>query len=378
MPKKLLFAIPSNTAGGAERVMSQLANYAASHGVETIWFNYDRDSSFYPLDTNIRVIKADIQFRRQEKLYKKLMSPVLEMRRYMYVRRLLKREKPDAVVAFLKTAEIIFGINAIHQHIPFITSIRNDFSTYGFATRNFRKRYYHAVKLVVCQTEAVARDLEKHIPCRHIVLPNPVDPAAVAGENSIGKPREDRIIAVGRLSAQKNFSMLIRAMDKVYKRAPELSRFTVDIYGVGPLKEQLQGEIDGLGLQDRIRLRGLVQNALAVNQNAALYVMPSNYEGFPNTLVEAMSNGIPSITTDFPSGAGRSLAGGSGERGWLVEVGNQDQLEQAVIDALTRPAEADSRATAALEYVQQFQYENVCRRWMEAIFDQGTPEERNA
>lgn len=365
---KLFFAIPTNTSGGAERVLSQIANYAAENGHIVYWINFDRDSNFYKLDSRINIVKLNIVFGRNNKLAKIFMAPVIEYKRFKAVRVLLKKEKPDVVVAFLQLSEMIFGMNCISLKIPFITSIRNDYNAYGFSLRAFRRFAYPQIKTIICQTHNVQKKLKSQISCNSFVIPNPLSNDSVAENDYIGKDRTERIICVGRLCEQKNFELLISAMNKVYIARPELKRFKVEIYGNGTDKNKLLSLINEMGLVDNIKLMGVVPNILARNNDASLYVMSSSYEGFPNTLAEAMANGIPSISTAFSSGAANELIGDN-ERGRLVPVGDIDELANAIIDMLSNPSKADELASKAKTYMKQFKSEVICEKWLSIILN---------
>lgn len=363
MPKKILFAIPTNTSGGAERVMTSLVNYSVNAGYDVMFVNFDKDSSFYPLNPKVYVKKLDIGFCGEQGFRKQIIAPIVELKRFLAVRRLIKEEKPNLIIAFLKTSEILFGINALMLHIPFVTSIRNDIGAYKGVLNLFRKFAYPKADLIVCQTKAVEKSLRQWINCKTIVLPNPIASTAVNKENYINKERDRRIIAVGRLCEQKNFELLIRTMKDVYSKNPDLCGYNVEIFGEGADRSKLQSLVDELKVS-QVKLCGIVPNALAANNSAALYIMSSNFEGFPNTLVEAMANGIPSISTNFPSGAAEELIGSDNECGMLIPVGDANALENAIIYMLRHNKEAEEKATHALERVSEFDCDFVCKKWM--------------
>lgn len=364
--KKLVFATPTNTSGGAERVITSIANYAADHGFDVSFVNFDKTSSFYELNSNVRIVKLGIEFGTSNRLKKIILSPFVELKRFRSVSQFLKDEKPDVVIAFLKTAEIIFGTNALLLNIPFITSIRNDLSSYKGVINIFRKIVFPKAALVVCQTKLVEKSLKKYINCNTVVLPNPLTLSAVNSNNYIGKIRKKKIVAVGRLCKQKNFPLLIDAVALVYKNHPELREYSLEIYGEGEERENIQALLNEKKLES-VRLCGVIPNTLAKNNDAALYVMSSDFEGFPNTLIEAMANGIPSISTDFPSGAAKELIGDNNENGIIVPLKNAKVLSDAISYMLTNPNEAEKKAINALVKTSEYESETVCRHWIEKI-----------
>ena len=96
--------------------------------------------------------------------------------------------------------------------------------------------------------------------------------------------------------------------------------------------------------------------------------MSSDYEGFPNALVEAMANGIPSISTDFPSGAAHELIG-ENERGWLVPVRDSKILARTMYKALSDPHLANQKALKASEYTKKYRGSEIFKLWLSAMED---------
>lgn len=358
---KLVFSTPANVSGGAERVITTLANFCAKNGHEVIYINFDSDSNFYELNGKVKIIKLDLNIKGKGII--KLFSVLrIEVLRFVKIRKILKSEKPDCVIAFLKIAEIFFGINSINLKIPFITSIRNQYSSYSGILVLFRKIFYPHSKYIVCQTEQVKRELDKEIKCNSIVIPNPINNDAVSIREE--KDRCKKIIAVGRLCEQKNYALMLDAFSEIHKKKPE---YILEIYGTGEDYNKIKSRIIELELQDTVYLRGVCKNPLASNNDAVLYIMTSNYEGFPNTLVEAMANGIPVISSDFTTGAASDLIGKNNLRGLLFEVNNKEALVDAVMYALDNPLEMNEKADRALEYVQCFKEEVIASKWLEII-----------
>ena len=366
--KKVLFAVPTNTSGGAERVLTTLANEFVAQGYKVVFVNYDCDSMFYPLDHRIKLVKMNIGFGNAKGICKLIKVPFVEIRRYCAVKKCLKSERPDAVVAFLKTSEILFGVASIRLKIPFITSLRNDISVYSGSLKLFRKLAYPRIRAVVCQTMQVKKGLDSTINCNNVVIPNPLAPEAVSAKNYIGIARSKKVISVGRLHSQKNFMLFIDAVELLLLDHPEYRSYSFLIFGEGPMRKELSLEIKKKKLGRNVVLCGEVENALASNNDASLYVMPSNYEGFPNALVEAMANGIPSISTNFPSGAARQLIG-KNERGWLIPVGDKEKLARTMHYVLSNPNNADQKASNAVKFTSAFRRSEVAQKWIELIED---------
>lgn len=136
------------------------------------------------------------------------------------------------------------------------------------------------------------------------------------------------IIYVGRLSAEKRVDLLLESFRAVIQRTPA----RLLIVGSGPLKNSIERSIAVCGLEAHCYLTGFVPNALPLIRNAAVLVLPSDYEGFGNVLVEAMACGTQVIATDCPHGPAEIL--GNGQFGQVVPMDDPSALEAAIHNCL--------------------------------------------
>ena len=144
-------------------------------------------------------------------------------------------------------------------------------------------------------------------------------------EPYIGK-HEKEIVSVGRLNIPKNFPLLIRAFAKISEKHQD---YILKIYGQGGLLESLKKLTRELGVEEKVEFPGYVNDIPKVLQKASLFVLSSHYEGMPNALAEAMSLGLPCISTDCPVGGPRFLINEE-ENGILVPVDDDDALADAI------------------------------------------------
>ena len=357
-----MLIIPTNTSGGAERVLCQLANYFAKRGIRVTFVNFDSESNFYTINQDVEYIKLHTQFKSSKKCLKILEAPVREIQRFCKIRNLIKEIKPDVVIPFCEMAEVLTIPNCLMLKIPFCVSVRNDYSEYYWYMKILSKLTYGRAKLVVCQTEAVRNILLESVKCRTVVIYNPLDETTYDKSANV-KERRPILINVGRLSPQKNQKLLIRAFSRLSSIRPD---YYLHIYGCGELEPELSKLIVELHLERRVILKGVMNNAIMANNDATAFIMSSNFEGFPNTLVEAMANGIPSVSTNFSTGAAKMLLQ-DGESGWLVAVDNEQELLDAMLDVIDHPTLAEKKAKKAL-YVREFLNSDViCQQWINEI-----------
>ena len=157
------------------------------------------------------------------------------------------------------------------------------------------------------------------------IIPNPLSTNELPDVKSEEYPL--RIVAAGRLDEQKNFSMLIDAFSLAKKELK--NNITLTIYGEGHLRDSLYKTIADYGLQNDIFLAGSVQNLLDRINGASLFVLSSDFEGFPNVLLEAMAMGLPVISTDFSTGVAEELI--KDENGIIVPVNDKDAMSRAIV-----------------------------------------------
>ena len=152
------------------------------------------------------------------------------------------------------------------------------------------------------------------------------------------------ILGAGRLTVQKDFATLMRAFAKLR----ETRNCRLIILGDGRQREKLNALAQELGIADDIDLPGFTDNPYAYMAGAALFVLSSRWEGSPNVLTEAMTLGIPVVSTDCPSGPEEILDGG--RIAPLTPVGDWESLASAMAQVLDNPPDGDSLRHAVREY----------------------------
>ncbi len=352
--KKICVVTKSMFAGGAERVIAQLVNYLAEQNIACSIVTMDQEKVLYELHKDVTL--TAIGKKSNNKIADRI-------KRYGILRKMMKKEKPDIILSMPEDTGIYVLAAMLGTGIPVVVSERNNPWVMPDVkiTRILRKWMYPFAKGIIFQTEMAKSFFPKRIQKKGIVLPNPVDasriPEAYCGE------RDKRIAAVGRLSSQKNFPMLIQAFAKFSK---EHSDYRLVIYGDGSQRETLEKLIVQLGLADRVELPGRNQQVLEEIRKAAMFVLSSDYEGMPNVLIEAMCMGMPVISTDCPSGGPRQLIE-NGVNGLLVPVGDADSMCQAML-RMTNYEDAKRMASSAYQLRENATSEDVFRRWSAYLF----------
>ena len=164
--------------------------------------------------------------------------------------------------------------------------------------------------------------------------PDPAPESIVAANKLWAGAPSARIVTVGSLKAVKNHALLIRAFARVARPDARLM-----IVGGGARRGALEALARELGVNERVIFAGFHPDPTPFYRTADVFVLSSNYEGFGNVIVEALSCGIPVVSTDCPSGPAEILE--NGRFGRLVPVGDADALAQAINAALAAPIDVD-------------------------------------
>jgi glycosyltransferase involved in cell wall biosynthesis len=334
--------------GGAERVVSILSDYYAKKGwnVEILMVLHNKIE--YEIHPNVKVV--DISKEGNKILG--LMSLIKRIRNHV------NEVSPDVIVAFMAQISLVTGLACKKQLDKVICSERIDPAMVhrNALYKSILNKIYSKCDCTVLQTKRAWSYFPEAVQKNSVIIGNPVRVQFVAEEK-----REHKIATAGRLTEQKNQKMLINAFSAVHKLHPE---YTLDIYGEGPLRAQLQELINEKGLQDSVTLAGNVSDLHKRMSVAEMFVLSSDYEGLSNALLEAMMMGLPCISTDC---AGSDEAITSGENGILVPVGNEEKLTEAMLRLIENENYRNQLAEAAKASADKYKVENIIQQWAEVI-----------
>jgi glycosyltransferase involved in cell wall biosynthesis len=280
-------------------------------------------------------------------------------RRFKKLRQIWQSEKPEAILSFIGKNNMMAVATSCRLSIPVAVAIRNtiDFEYPTKRERFLAKHLFGFAKGIILQTEENRAFFPPATAKRALVLRNPVSPLffrpRFTGE------REKVIVAAGRLVDYKNHRLLIQAFAQIASDYPE---YQVRIYGEGERREALENEVAALGLADRIQLPGISERLEEDLYRAAAYVLPSDFEGSPNSLIEALLLGLPCIATDCPCGGPAALIV-HGENGLLIPVGDVAQLVESLRYLLDNPDVADRLGQEAHRLQSVYAPEVVYGEW---------------
>ena len=354
--KKLLFVSRTLADGGAERVVSILCSSLIKIGCQVDLLLYERKENEYPIDPEVRI--SVLPSKRDSETWMHY-----QIFRLGFIRNIIKYLNPDYILPFLSEDHVYVASLGLKN--IFVYPVRNNpaMDEKLFRKTVFRKIISHGANLIFLQTEEQLNFFSKSLQKKCFILPNPVSKEVLSVNYEV-RDKLRCIVSVGRLENQKNFIMLIEAFALIHKEHPEVR---LDIYGEGSLHKQLSQRIHSLGLDDNVELCGRSNDIIKKLCEHQLFVMSSNYEGMPNSLMEAMGAGIPCISTDCPTGP-RKLIGSKNERGILTKVDDPAALADAIEYAYNHPEEMRTKAKLAKEYViREFSPESIARQLLNKL-----------
>lgn len=315
---KIIFIIPDLGSGGAERVVSILANSFVNYDINVDIMLLQSDKVSYQISNQVNVVYFNMDL---------LSSPKILACKIMrdYFKQQKKHYGKIVVMPFLDTCLKRALISTAGLDIPVVASERNDPYQKGI---NLISRFkanipYLLATRCVFQTPG-ARDFYcKFVRRKSNVIMNPL----MMSEHIRWKgTKSKRIVSVGRLEPQKNQRLLIDAFCRVSERHPD---YVLDIYGEGSLRDELQARINELRLENVIYLRGYSSDIHGILENSTMFVLSSDYEGMSNALIEALAAGMPVITTDHPCGGAKMLVQNN-ENGILVPINDENAMASAM------------------------------------------------
>ena len=351
---KLVFITPGMTFGGAERVISILANIWCDMGHEvSIFITATNRPPVYKLNDKIN-IEHYADFNENGVSHFKLISSIRDF---------VDKENPDCVLSFMNDVCAYTILALIGRNIPIIYSERNDPNKTNQSRVNklFRKIVEFGASHIVFQTEGAKQCYSKKVQRKSSIILNPVELNRIP-ERKKEDVNYSEIVTVARLEPQKNQELLIDAFNLVSKKHQNV---VLKIYGEGSLKNKLQNKIEKLGLKEKVLLMGAKQDVLEWIKESYCFVLTSDFEGLPNSLIEAMCMGIPCISTDCSPGGARQLLGN--DRGLIVPCGDKERLAEAINMYLEQKHIAMHYGEEAYKLRDEIESHIVAKEWINLV-----------
>lgn len=359
---RIALLISSLHLGGAQRVATVVANYWAANGHQVTIYTLSGpdDKPFYPLDDAVHQVPLDISHVSASPLS----GLINNIRRVRLIGSELTRNRPDVLVSFMDTTNVLAVLAARRIGVPVVVSERTNpvAQDLGVVWRRLRDWAYGMADVVVVQTDRARLSFPPAVRNRAVVIPNPVRPPCPGRKPPAMRLPKPNVLAMGRLSPEKGFDLLIDAFSRVASRHPG---WRLVIVGEGPDRGRLEGLATETGLQDRILLPGHATRSGSILRQGDIFALTSLREGFPNALCEAMARGLPAVSFDCPFGPSEIIR--DGVDGVIVPHLDLDSFAATLDRLMFSGVERARLALRAPEIVERFGLETVMGMWDEVL-----------
>lgn len=349
---RITFVTASLEAGGAERILSWLANrFAADGATVNMLVMSPEKPPFYNIHPSIQLHylknkpeKAANPIVRQLKLIPKILK----------LRKAIKQTQPDYIVSFIDVTNLATLAAGLGLKKPIIVSERSSPADHkiGKLYESLRQKLYPFARKVVVQTPATAAYFShlKNI----TTIPNPI-PEPEYKKSSVNEIQ--KLISVGRLDRNKDFATAIEALALLKK---DFSNISLTILGDGPEKDHLIALTRKQGLDDNVSIAGNSTEVIKQLSEHDCFVFPTRYEGFPNALAEAMSVGLPVVASNI---VGNHALVEDGENGLMFGVGDAADLASKVTSLCRNNTLANTLAHNAKHTTKNFGEDQIFAMW---------------
>ena len=356
---RITFVIYKISAGGAQRVLTLLANELCKKGwsVTLLTFDSGSEPAFFELHSGVQHWPLSLM-RGQGGCWKAIKVYFL---RPWVLRKAIRKSRPDAVIAFLERMNILTLMATIGLKIPVIVSERNHpaFNTSKFLSLS-RQAVYKMSACLVLQTHDAGAFFSSSIP--KSVIPNPILVPEYPAPVLKSEASSQTLVAMGRLCSQKGFDFLLNAFAPLGNKFPD---WVLEIWGEGAQRGNLENLRDELGLRERVRFPGLTKEHYKTMAEADIFVLSSRYEGFPNVLGEAMACGLPVVSFDCPSGPSEMIQ--DGVNGLLVPPENIQELSSSLERLMASVELRNTLGEQARKITESYSLDKIVQSWEELI-----------
>lgn len=353
--KNIVFIINTLRVGGAAKMLRFVAEICTAQfrDVKIITL-FDKNESDCKVPRGINVINLGLT--TQNKGWRISAIPLL--------RRTIKQLNPDAVCAFISDVAVLSRVSLLGKRdFKFISAERGDPYTERWYWKILIRWAYSCSDACFFQLEGARDYFGKYIAKKSYVIPNPF-----FDDNNIlyGSVRHNKtIVSAGRFEIEKGFDVLISAFQIVHNKYPD---YRLRLFGKGSQTDKYIDLVRKLKLQDSVVFCGYSDNLKKEISEDGVFVLPSRYEGMPNVLMEAMSVGLPCVSTNCTPGGPAYLLQ-NGENGILVDIDDSISMANAIIQLIENPECAKGYVSKAKLFIDSLDDESISGKWRAAFAD---------
>lgn len=324
---------------GTERVACHLANLFVrklNYQVDILNRNTTSDNVAYYLNSNVSIITLTGNY----------------VAFYQKIQKYIEENKPNFVIVHNMGRLSLLCTMLQKGKVKLISLEHVAFDSRPRCVKFFSKILYKNIHQVITLT--YEDELSYTYWFKNVITVNNISPFSIPKQLTT-KNRD--VIAVGRLTYQKNFQALLQAWEQIQSR---IENWTLKIYGLGEDFDELSDIIKSKRLKN-VKLMGQANQIEEIYQQSSIFVMSSRFEGLPMVLIEAQTFGLPIISFDCPHGPAEVI--NHEKNGLLVENQNVEALAQAMFELMNDDKKRNQYSLQALKDAERFQENNILRLW---------------
>lgn len=354
---KILIYINILSGGGAERVVSNLSNYLQNNN-EVVLVNTFKTENEYYISKSVKRYYLEQKGESESNI---IFRNILRIKK---LRNIIKFEKPNLVISFMCEPNVRTIIASLGLMCKTIISVRNS------AKNEYPGKIGYLISRLILpladgcvyQTNEAKEWFPKLLQEKSKIIVNPVREDFFS---LVRKPIYGRIVTLGRLAKQKNHELLIKSFCNIKDIIPNS---VLEIYGIGDEYQNLLNLINDLKISERVLLKGRTHHPEKILEKADIFVLSSDFEGLPNSLMEAMAVGVPCISTDCVGGGARFLIKDK-VNGLLVPMKDEIKMSEALLTLLKNEELKDKIGIEARKSAETFKPEKIYKQWNDYIND---------
>ncbi|MBR0172843.1 MAG: glycosyltransferase [Lachnospiraceae bacterium] len=360
MLNKIVFHLNDLAHGGAQRFVSNLANRFAEAEYEvyiaTEWYAEEE----FAIDPRIKRVHVGLSEKDEAK--SRISKFLIRLRN---LKRFAGEVKPDVLVAIAQSANYRGLMACGNSDIPVVISIRTDPKDHyeRFGDAFMIRHYFPKAAGCVYQTEDQRAFFKPYLQEGTRIILNPVNPKYFEAPRL---PREKSVVQHARIVGFKNHAMLIDAFMKVHEKHPD---YVLKIYGPDDgdgTWQKLEAQIKDYGAESFVFLMGDSDTLEQEIPKGSVYAFSSDWEGLPNTLLEAMAMGMPVVACDCPCGGPKTVVEPE-VNGLLVPVKDADAMAEGIMRLIEDPEFAGRLGENARKIRERTDIDGIFEQWKDYL-----------
>jgi glycosyltransferase involved in cell wall biosynthesis len=361
--KKIMFLSSfnlNNTAGGIERTIVNYANYFSEAGndISIAYEGKKYGKCFFDINNKIKTISLG---ENRIIILCNYIINIIKHKPDIIISAEAVTNKYAAIASFIRKNIIVIGTEHAYAGLPFLINGR-----FGRKYKLLTKYLHSKLDTLVVLTQASADYLIENTIANNVeIIPNPLvyplpkNKPMLLPEDTINSDK-NTLVAVGRLTDQKGFDLLIPVFANLVKK---YKNWQLVILGEGECRTELEKQINQLKLQNKVFLPGSVGNVADWHKKSDIFVLSSHFEGLPCALIEAMAHGLPAVSFNCKSGPSDIIR--HGIDGFLVEYNNTEELFKALEKLIIDNKLRQNFAEKALEVRERFNIVKIGSMWQD-------------